>query len=293
MADFEHRRGKSFSQAEGLAKMPPQLKLRELSPYVRALLWDVIYQSMIKSRGLQRGYSSRYIISGMWATILYDHWVKVRHKPADEFDNLFSEWTSFLKDVILNKSYNLVFDFIQFVLQHQNYPDGLSAEIERVLVDGRAAYRLIDGDLVVPISSDEEAVALENALISASEAEFNGARKHLKEAAQFLAKGAFASSVRESVHAVESTARSLAGNANELAPALQVLEKKGYIHPAMKAGFQRLYGYSSDEKGVRHALLADDVPNVTETDAIYMLGGCASFVSYLIGKAREFDVEIV
>ncbi|MDI3562541.1 hypothetical protein [Bradyrhizobium sp. Arg816] len=54
----------------------------------------------------------------------------------------------------------------------------------------------------------------------------------------------------------------------------------------MKNGFNSLYNYTSDEKGIRHALLDDSAAKVDETDALFMFGACAAFVSYLIGKAR-------
>jgi hypothetical protein len=39
------------------------------------------------------------------------------------------------------------------------------------------------------------------------------------------------------------------------------------------------------EKGVRHALEAGE-PAVDETDALFMIGAGAAFVSYMISKAR-------
>jgi hypothetical protein len=54
----------------------------------------------------------------------------------------------------------------------------------------------------------------------------------------------------------------------------------------MKAGFGSLYGYTSDEQGIRHALL-EPSSNVDDADALFMIGACAAFVSYLISKARS------
>ena len=45
-----------------------------------------------------------------------------------------------------------------------------------------------------------------------------------------------------------------------------------------------LYGYTSDEKGIRHALLNDDEARVDRDDAVFMLGACAAFASYLWRK---------
>jgi hypothetical protein len=54
----------------------------------------------------------------------------------------------------------------------------------------------------------------------------------------------------------------------------------------MKKGFASLYAYTSDEGGIRHALL-EDAAKVDETDALFMLGACAAFVSYILNKARS------
>ena len=55
------------------------------------------------------------------------------------------------------------------------------------------------------------------------------------------------------------------------------------IHPAMKQGFLKLYGYTSDKGGIRHAegLFESDV---TFEEAKYMLVSCCAFINYLIGE---------
>ena len=97
-------------------------------------------------------------------------------------------------------------------------------------------------------------------------------------------EGDWAGSVRESVHAVESAARQLDPNASSLAPALRSLEKRGALHPALKQALGKLYGYSSDEQGIRHALLDQEQASVGMDEAVFMLGACASFASYLWRK---------
>ena len=71
-----------------------------------------------------------------------------------------------------------------------------------------------------------------------------------------------------------------------LEPALEALTKHVEIHPALKSGFGKIYGYTSDEQGVRHALL-EGTAKVDLEDAGFMLGACASFATYLVGKARK------
>jgi hypothetical protein len=72
----------------------------------------------------------------------------------------------------------------------------------------------------------------------------------------------------------------------DFSKALAKLESKIAIHGGLKRGFAAIYGFTSDEEGIRHPLLDDHTANVDETDALFMIGACAAFVSYLINKAR-------
>ena len=40
-----------------------------------------------------------------------------------------------------------------------------------------------------------------------------------------------------------------------LSDALKAIEKNGLLHEALKDGFIKLYGYTSDADGIRHAML--------------------------------------
>jgi hypothetical protein len=71
-----------------------------------------------------------------------------------------------------------------------------------------------------------------------------------------------------------------------LKDALGKLEKSVSIHGGLRSGFLSIYGYTNDEKGIRHPLLDDAQAKVDEADALFMIGACASFVSYIIHKAR-------
>ena len=103
-------------------------------------------------------------------------------------------------------------------------------------------------------------------------------------AAKKLADSDWVGSVRDSIHAVEATALNLAPG-ETLGPALAELEKRGNLHGGLKRAFGALYGFTSDKKtGVRHANVFGEDETVDEADALFMLGACASFVSYLIAR---------
>ena len=140
---------------------------------------------------------------------------------------------------------------------------------------------------IMPRATEQEGAAIEQALATLGLTGLDGARAHLIQAGERLNAGDYADAVRESIHAVESVARKLDPKASvTLAPALQALEKHAAVHPALKKGFSKIYGYTSDEGGVRHALLEGEA-QVGLEEAVFMIGACASFTSYLIGKARR------
>ena len=53
----------------------------------------------------------------------------------------------------------------------------------------------------------------------------------------------------------------------------------------------KLYGYTSDERGLRHPLLEREEANVGMDEAVFMLGACASFASYLWRKHAAGEVS--
>jgi hypothetical protein len=149
-----------------------------------------------------------------------------------------------------------------------------------------AAYRLVDRTTIVPVGSDAELATLKRAFADVGTTEFQGARAHLRKAAEELTAGRYADSVRESIHAVESVVIVLEPS-GDFSKALAKLESKVKIHGALKRGFSSIYGFTSDQEGIRHALLEAGAPAVDETDALFMIGACAAFVSYLINKSRN------
>lgn len=63
------------------------------------------------------------------------------------------------------------------------------------------------------------------------------------------------------------------------------------LHGAFKSGIEKLYGYTSNESGIRHSL-SDATTTVDGADAVFMFGACASFAAYLVEKARGVGIQI-
>jgi len=282
--EYEYRKQLTFEQAEGEEPLPSQLELRQVSQELRARLWSIFFKILQEYSFVNPDDREDVNVD---LSLLYDCYIERWHLAADEFTTSFDYWTEQLKTVFMEGDYLKIFGFVQWVLRHEEKPPGLETYIETALRESRAAYALFDNDTIIPIGSDAERETLVRAFADVGASEFHGARKHLRNAGSELTAGDCPASIRESIHAVESVARVLEPSASTLGPALSTLEKSAYIHGALGAGFRSLYGFTSDEEGIRHALLDKTGAQVDETDALYMLGSCAAFVSYLINKARQ------
>lgn len=285
--ELAEREKLTFEQAEGLESLPSQLQLREVSDQLRAVLWNRIYGYLEKATE-HSDYGDNYLREP-WPTILKAEHVYRQHKMADDFENKSEKLIRQIKAVFQSGTYAEVFGWLEFVLKDRACPPRLDEQIENSLRYCKAAYRVLGGKVICPISSEAESTTIKKAFADLASSQFNGARNHLLSAASHLTAGNFADSVRDSIHAVEAVATVIEPSANVLSKALQKLEQKTVIHPAMRKGFDALYAYTSDESGIRHALLEASA-NVDETDALFMLGSCASFVSYLVNKARQAGI---
>ena len=142
-------------------------------------------------------------------------------------------------------------------------------------------YRLIDG--VAQTITDENEV---NAIQEAVNTKYAEVKQHIGKALSFLSDRQspdYANSIKESISAVERMCSIIIGKPTTLGDALKKLEDGGVtIHAALKGAFSKLYGYTSDASGIRHAgeLGGEDS---TFEEAKFMLVSCCAFVNYLTG----------
>ena len=270
-----------FSQRAGLEAIPPQLKLGEVSAALRRLLY--YYISLEIDRESYAPYSSA-VFNDKWRRVATDLHVLFFKQPADKFDYGAYGNKERLNFFIQRANIGGLFDLVEFFVRHRGCSGELKRELADAFVTARAAYRVFDNKYIAAIGTEEQAAAFERAIADAEAKNATAARKQLITAGVALRNSDWAGSVRESIHAVEAMAVRLAPGTDTLGAALKVLEQRGHLHGGLKAAFGSLYGYSSDEEGVRHALVFGDEAQVDEADALFMLGACASFVSYLLAR---------
>ena len=278
-------RNLTFSQAYGYEELPQPLKLEEISDGARTKLWSVLFHFLEsesnKYLGIQR-------VRGSWRTMLIFLHVEYHERALDEFDDYLENFIRVYKPIFMRDQFNEVFDLLLAIMRHQECPQDFIWEVKTIFKASRLAY-VVDTSspvTIYPAATEEEGEAVLRATADLSNAGLAGAVNHLRQASENISQGDYAGAVRESIHAVESTARRIDPNAQSLEPALKWLEKESGLHPALKRGFSNLYGFASDEEGIRHALIDNPRANVGLDEAVFMLGACASFSSYLARKYR-------
>lgn len=218
-----------------------------------------------------------------------------RRSPVDElpeYDNRCREW---IKKYFYSLAWFEVYDFVEFIStkyecifpsRRIRRPDDLQAVFNQIFESENSGYRFVAGTLV-PISNPVETAEVSAAIEITSHNGLLGAHAHITAALALFAKRPepdYRNAVKEAISAVESIAKQIGvSNAQGLAGALSDLDAKVPIHGALRSAFVKLYGYTSDENGIRHAILEESTVGFDE--AKYMIVVCSAFVNYLAAKA--------
>jgi hypothetical protein len=192
-----------------------------------------------------------------------------------------TEANAFIYKFFCDAKWNEVYDFVEYLIDKSE--GELIRPFNEVLEREIAGYRIISS-IVVPITDKMQLDEIVAGIEDTEKNSFKGVNEHLKTALQFLSDRTspnYRNSIKESISAVESIASALSGvKKAKLKDALRVLEEKGRLHPSLRDAFNKLYGWTSDDEGIRHALM--DESTLCFADALFMLVACSAFVHYLV-----------
>jgi hypothetical protein len=149
-----------------------------------------------------------------------------------------------------------------------------------------APYQYRDG-LLLPVTNEHELAEISLAI---EQLPFDDARTHVETAAQLLSarpEPDYRNSIKESVSAVESLLWESIGHKGEkMIVLLNEFEKKYAVevHEAFKQMVVKLYGWTSDDSGVRHGISGE--VTVGHTEARFALVMCSALVNFLAQKTQ-------
>ena len=276
----------TFSQAYGYEELPRPLKLGEIDRESRVKLWNQFYNHLVSMvDGIEFYEEEMFAARTIFHFLHTEFYVNTVNTLVLSSKHLAYEYES----MFMNYPFNKVFDLLLAVMRHPDCLRTFPESVSQVFRECRLAYVLDVGPppTIYPSATPQEGENILRANAELIGEGLVGAVSHLRQAADCVNRGDHSGAVRESIHAVESTARHFDPNAKTLNPALNALEGGGTLHPALKKAFSNLYGFTSDEQGIRHALIDNSQPNVGQDEAVFMLGACASFSSYLARKHQR------
>ena len=225
------------------------------SEFSKKLLSEVYNQPVNFNE--QAIYDERYILKLIHETIM-----------EDDYDDVLSLLEYIAR--YFKKSQEYVFGF--------NSYKGFNCVLEKEYV----GYRIV-GDYITCITDEIEIDEVDKA---AEEDE------HIEKAIKLMSdrqRPDYENSIKESISAVEALCSHIVGEKTTLGLALKKLENNGVsIHPALKAAFEKLYGYTSDANGIRHASNIGE-PSSTFEEAKYMLVVCSGFINYIKGVQSKIN----
>jgi len=289
-----------FSEQIGFNTCTTQIQLNEFDSRTRTLignhLYNVLYTVFSQARSIGiRCYRDFYDAPNkeMGSDFYKDILSEVMNVPVHLPSNAYYEWEKnydTIVKIISDAPYNEVLDLVWYIchwisdhitatdVMHTIY-ESFNTLFEREYV----GYRFVAGK-IVPITDENEAKEIEQACHTP----FDGARTQLQKALGFLSDREhpdYKNCVKESISAVESVCKVLANDPKaELGKALKSLISNGMnIHGSLKSAILALYGYASDEGGIRHAERETE-STVTFEEAKFMMVTCSAIVNYLVAE---------
>jgi hypothetical protein len=276
---------KTFSERMGLKPIKVDIQKGSIDTPLKTALWNGLYLHYFRNnaRNLRD-------LSNEKSQLFYRIWLHYFLKKIDEIPN--TETILYLvKETFFRIPWNEMLDLLEFIPNNYKldaYHGGFDNQTNRDFFSycndnfehSLSAYRFVDM-LITEITSDEEITSIESALNS--EDRFKTVKTHIKRSLELYSDRInpdYRNSIKESISAVEAFCVIITEDKKAtLGKALAIIEKKHNMHGSLKTAFSALYGYSSDEGGIRHALL--DESELKQEDAKFMLVTCSAFINYL------------
>jgi len=278
----------TFSERNGFVQPSALIQVNDLDVATRTKLWNVVHVIVVSRFSQKSLYSEeRGLLDYLWI-----HYLGF---PVDERpDSPYHCW-QVIKQTLLAGTFPRVMDLLERLVtglrpftantQMQNAPGDLRDTINLTLEDHLVGYRFVN-DRLLRIDSEEEVTAIETAFASA--VPLRTAHHHLTQAFAHLAdrdSPDYRNVIKESIQAVESAVKTLTGQ-DKFANAVRALPAAGIpSHRALLGSWEKMYGWASDEDGLRHG--GETVAEPDQALAKYVFGTSASFVAYLVEKSRQ------
>lgn len=266
-----------FSERYGYKTARETIQIDSISIELRNLLWNILKMHVWDHVNTASSSTLRYHSEmNNFCRKVWFHYFK---RPLDTLNHDWDVVRGEFRQYFFGCQWFEVYDFIEFVADNFPYT-GYKEYVKScniVLEQELSAYRFVDL-LITRVTDETEITAIDTALGGPRDP----VRTHLRRALELLSDRTspdYRNSIKESISAVESLVATALGEKGTLG---QLVKKIG-VHPALRTAFSSLYGYTSDEDGIRHAILEPE-NTVGFEDAKFFLVVCSAFVNFVESK---------
>ena len=273
---------KSFSDRTGLKPLGSTIQIDDFSVETRGFLQNQLLHLI--DEHLQR--NSHYVDRDGYMSMIADKGFNLESDSRKYYsqEHIFN----IISAVFKNGQYYEILDLIEFFkdkisfyVNNIHFVSGTYCDVFNNYFEQEfVGYRFVDG-LIVQSVNEEANKSIEDA----SSTKYDIVNKHIVKAVSYLSgkNKDPENSIKESVSAVEYLCNVLAGtNSFELSRAINALDKqKKKLHPCMKSMIEKIYGFASDEEGIRHST-KDGVTVISFEDSLFILITCSAFINYAI-----------
>lgn len=271
-----------FSERNGYVDLSGLERPEWISEHTRNRLWSIVFMHVFERfRGealIRRDLGLKNYCEKVWYQFF--------REPIDTIPSFTRDARDKVKDFMLGAVWYEVFDFVEFNVEKFSENkgwDNFVPSLNRALENERSAYRVVGG-MVTLIRGVEETAEIKQAV--ENDGPFAASSAHLKASLTLYSRRPepdYRNAIKEAISAVESVCAIISGSNKDTLG--QTLKKIDGLHPAMRDSFQKLYGYTSDGSGIRHAMLEE--AEISNAEARFMIVACSAFVNYLIDSTKS------
>ena len=277
-----------FSQRMGLKPIGKLVQRESIDEELRNKIWNVLKLQLWDLWESKPGAYSTHFRSedakkiDHMLEILWFHYFK---KPLDTqptFDGVGRSvsYYKLLRDIVLIGEWHEVFDLVESLVRYMPFEwrEGFVNFLNNVLKDENSAYRMVDLRFI-ETTDENEIRAVEESIDTGG----GSVRAHLQRALELLTDRKapdYRNSIKESISAVEAICQEIAKKPNAtLGQCLGEIKRKRHVHPAFEQALLKLYGFTSDSGGIRHAI-TEEGEKPSYADAKFMLVSCSALTNY-------------
>ena len=278
-----------FSERYGYKPIREIIQKESMDDDLKNGLWNVLH-SYIWNR-IEHGRNQSLLTNNSNInSLVKSYWANLFKLPIDTIPLYTKDSLKLIREYFFKCEWHKIYSLIEETIEHYPYQrvsnkDSFIDALNNILELENSAYRLIN-NAITPITSEQEIQSIEGALKNTNQ--YSGVQQHLNQTLKLMSDRTnpnYSKSMHDSISAVEGLAKILLEDDSiTLGKAIPKLRTKYSLHPVLMESLNKLYGYTSDEDGIRHG--SPNPSTMSYIDAKFMLVACTNFINYLIEKTK-------